>query len=84
MEKTRVQNGPGEFKTADLYYSAYLKVAGVPLVDTRREGSRVYFIFEDSPNLKDLKREYYNRTAKVPAMSYADEIQAMKNLVYAT
>ncbi len=73
-----------EFRTADLYYAAYLRVAGVPLIDARREGGRVYFVFEGSPLIRDLKREYFNRTSKVSALSYADEIKAMKSLTHSS
>lgn len=72
----------GRYRTSDLYYAAYLKVAGVPFLGTEREGSRVIFIFESSEGLRDLKREFFTRTGKVPALSYADEIKAMKTLTY--
>lgn len=70
------------YRTSDLYYSAYLKVAGVPHIGTEREGGRVFFIFENSDALRDLKDQYFNRTAKVPALTYADEIKAMKVLTH--
>lgn len=70
------------YRTSDIYYAAYLKVAGVPLVRTDREGSRVFFLFEKLDTLDDLQREYFNRTSKVVAQDYADEIRAMKNLTY--
>jgi len=75
----------GKYATSNLYYAAYLKVAGVPFSHTEREGSRIWFYF-DSPEegLRDLKNQYYNRIAKVPALTYADEIKAMKDLTYAT
>ena len=70
------------YRTSDLYYAAYLRVAGVPLVETEREGSRVFFVFEKVEGIRDLKKEYFNRTAKVPALSYADEIRNMKALTH--
>lgn len=72
----------GRYKTSDLYYAAYLKVAGVEFLGTEREGSRVIFIFEASEGLRDLKRDFFTRTARVPALSYADEIKAMKSLTF--
>jgi hypothetical protein len=72
------------YRTSDLYYAAYLKVAGVALLETTREGGRVYFIFEHSDSLSDLKQQYFNRTSKVAALSYADEIKAMKALTHET
>jgi hypothetical protein len=70
------------WRTADLYFAAYLKVAGVPFIETVREGGRVYFIFDPTNGMRDLKNQYYNRTAKVPALSYADEIKVMKALTH--
>ena len=70
------------YRTSDLYYAAYLRVAGVPLIETEKEGSRVFFVFERVEGIRDLKREYFNRTARVPALSYADEVRNMKALTH--
>jgi len=76
MEQT---NG---YRTSDLYYAAYLKVAGVLLQETVREGGRVYFVFDNMDTISDLKKQFFNRTSKVPALTYADEIKAMKALTH--
>jgi len=77
------QERDGRYRTSDLYYAAYLKVAGVTFIGTEREGGRVFFVFESpEAGLRDLKTQYFNRVAKVPAMTYADEIKAMKNLTH--
>lgn len=73
----------GQYRTSDLYYAAYLKTAGVPFVDTQEEEGRIFFIFEDIDGMRDLKNGYYNRSAKVPALSYSDEIRTMKSLTHA-
>lgn len=70
----------GAYRTSDLYYSAYLKVAGVTYLGEEVEDRRVFFLFENSPNIDDLKRGYYNRTAKVPAMTFTEEVKALKAL----
>lgn len=75
-------NNDGKYRTSDLYYAAYLKVAGVSYLGTAREGSRVFFIFEDAEGLRDLKTQYFNRIAKVPALTYADEVKTMKALTH--
>ncbi len=72
----------GRYRTSDLYYAAFLKVAGISFLGTEREGHRVIFIFEASEGLRDLKRDFFTRIAKVPALSYADEIKAMKTLTF--
>jgi len=72
----------GVYRTSDLYYAAYLKVARVKLLKTEREKGRVFFIFEGTEGINELKQEFFNRTAKVPALTYADEIKAMKTLTH--
>jgi hypothetical protein len=73
-----------KYKTSDLYFSAYLKTAGVRFIGAEREGQKVFFLFEKSDMIRDLKREYFNRTAKIPALSFVDEIRNMKSLTYMT
>ena len=72
------------YRTSDLYYAAYLKVAGVKLLGTDRDGGRVYFLFDEGEgsSLRDLRDQYYNRTSKVSALTYADEIKVMKSLTH--
>ena len=72
------------YRTSDLYYAAYLKVAGVKLTGTHREKGRVYFLFgeADPAAMRDLRDQYYNRTSKVAALTFVDEIRVMKNLTH--
>lgn len=72
----------GKYKTADLYYAAYLKVAAVEFLGTERDGDRTVFVFAKPDNIRDLKTQFFTRRAKVPAMSYADEIKALKTLTH--
>lgn len=73
------------YRTSDLYFAAYLKVAAVPFVDTFRDNGRVYFLFEDqgSSIMRELKRQYFADVAKVPAMSFVQAIRLMKSMTYA-
>ena len=71
-----------KYRTADLYFAAFLKAAGVIFLDTEREGDRTQFVFEKTDNIRDLKNGFFTRTAKVSAMSYADEIKALKALTH--
>jgi len=70
------------YRTSDLYYAAYLKTAGVPHLDTTREGSRVFFVFEKVDGIRDLKNQFFSRIAKVVAKNYADEISSLKTLTH--
>jgi len=72
-----------KFKTTDLYFAAYLKAAGVQLLETERQRKKVIFVFDNSlGGVKDLKNQYFNRTAKLAALTYVDEIRAMKSLTH--
>ena len=74
----------GVYRTSDLYYAAYLRVAGVHFSGTERtHGERVFFLFSSSEEqLSDLKQGYFTGSARVPALSYVQMIREMKSLVY--
>ena len=71
-----------QYRTTDLYYAAYLKVAEVKFLETVRENGRIFFVFERQEGIRTLKNQYYARISKVPALTYADEIKTMKTLTY--
>jgi hypothetical protein len=70
-----------EFRTSDLYFAAYLQVAGVAMIKTERNGSgKVSFIFDPSiSNIEELKNGWFNQQAKVPALPYANSIKTLKS-----
>lgn len=71
------------YKTPDLYFAAYLKVAGCPMPRTEREGKRVFFCFDMSASsLDELKGGYFSGQSKVPALGYANEIKNLKALCH--
>lgn len=73
----------GELRTPDLYYAAYLQVAGLEMTRTEREGSRVFFIFDSSvADVESLKTAWINNTGKVAAQPYAFCVRALKSLVH--
>ena len=73
-----------EHSTPDIYYAAFLMTAGEKMLRTDREGNRVYFVFENSPHLQDLKMAFFNRSehSKVPALDYADNVKSVKTLTH--
>lgn len=77
-----MQENDQYYRTTDLYYAAYLKVAAVPFVDIIQERGRTIFLFEPVDGMRELRQGYFNRTTKVSALTYADEIKAMKSLTY--
>ena len=72
-----------EYRTSDIYFAAYLRVAGVPLHRTERDGRRMFFVFEQVDAFEDLKNQYFNRIAKVSALTYVDEIRNFKAMLHA-
>ena len=75
--------GSNEAKTSDLYFAAYLRVAGVSLAGTSRDGARTFFLFGDvHPGvLNELHRQYYTGEARVPALFYSQVIRDMKSML---
>jgi len=72
----------GQYRTADLYFAAFLRLSKVTLLDVVRTGRTAHFIFERLDGLPALKMDYYNRRARVDPLTYTDEIKAMKTLVH--
>ena len=72
------------YRTSDLYFAAYLRVAEVPLVGIEREGKRAFFVFSDPGDntIRELKDQYFMDQAKVRALSYSQAVKAMKALIY--
>ena len=72
------------YKTTDLYYAAYLKVAGVQFRGIEREGGRVTFLFDDQGPLvmRDLRTVYFTDAAKVAPLAFVQAIKAMKSLTF--
>lgn len=73
-----------ELRTSDLYFAAYLQVAGVPMSRTDRNGSgKVTFIFDTSlANIEELKAAWFNMTGRVPGLPYANAIKNLKSVCH--
>lgn len=82
VDEIRVITGEQEVKYSDLHFAAFLKTAGCMLKRHERKGKRIFFIFEKTPGIKKLKEEYWNRSAKVIALNYADNLRSLKSLCY--
>jgi len=79
-----VIDGEKGFETCDLYLAAFFMSAGCRMLSAYREQKtkRVYFCFEKTPILMDLRLNYFSREAKVPAATYADNIKSLKSLCH--
>jgi hypothetical protein len=74
------------YQTADLYYAAYLRCAGVPFMGVKKEGpKKVVFLFEDQGPvaMRSLRQGFFSDTAKVGPLAFAQAIRLMKGLIYA-
>lgn len=79
----------GYYRTSDMHYAAYLRVAQIPFVDTTTEiddrgMERVVFLFETPEGvvIRDLKRQFFSGRAKVSALEYAQTLRTMKTLTH--
>lgn len=70
-----------DYRTRDVYFAAYLKVSGLVFSHPVRDANVVYFVFERTPNLKDLKTQYYKYQDSVSARRYAETLKEMKKLL---
>ncbi len=76
-------SNPNEFRSSDLYLSAYLQVAGAPMLRTERENTRVFFVFDTSiVDITELTTAWFSNSGKVPAQPYAHSIKSLKSLVH--
>lgn len=67
-------------KTCDLYLAAFFVSVDCPVMKTSREGRKVYFCFENTKMMEDLKIAYFTRQSKVDALTYSDNIKSLKSL----
>jgi Domain of unknown function (DUF5659) len=71
------------YHTTDLYFAAYLQVAGAPMQKHARQGSRVSFVFScDIVNIEELRTAWFNKSGKVSALEYANTIKNLKHLCH--
>jgi hypothetical protein len=73
-----------EFRTSDLYFAAYLQVAGVSMVRTERNGQgKVSFVFDPTiSNIDELKNAWFAQTGKVAGLPYANAVKALKSICH--
>ena len=71
-----------DYRTSDLYFTAYLVTAGCILTKTEKQGNRVFFIFEHIALIDELKLQYFNGEAKVKAQHFASQIKNLKSLTH--
>lgn len=77
-------NKDSEFRTSDLYFAAYLQVAGVAMMRTERNGhGKISFVFDPTiSNIEELKNAWFAQTGKVAGLPYANAIKALKSICH--
>jgi hypothetical protein len=71
------------YHTTDLYFAAYLQVAGAPMQKAAKQGGRISFVFNcDVVNIDELRTAWFNQTGKVSALAYANTIKNLKHLCH--
>ena len=69
------------YETTDLYLGCFLKARGLRLLDAKRDGRRITFVFEDRPERGDLIRDFYN-DGTVRVNDFKNALQDLKAIVY--
>jgi hypothetical protein len=72
------------YSSCDLYLAAFFISAGCKMIKSTRDATskRVYFHFEKTPILIDLKVSYFSRQAKIDAITFADNVKSLKSLCH--
>lgn len=70
------------YETNDLYLASYLRANDFQILDTRRDGKRITFVFEDRSNRQALIRDYYNGAGLISPLLFVDSMKNIKALVY--
>jgi len=67
-----------EIATQDMWLSAYACHNDIKLKGLREYGDRKLFIFDDTPEFQNIKREFYWNEALVDPLLYKNEIRKLK------
>lgn len=75
------ENTNQEYVTTDINLTSFLRCRKFPIVNIKREGeTRVFFLFCDSPELRNAIVEYAN-DGEVPVRSFSNTLRDLKSLV---
>jgi hypothetical protein len=70
------------WETCDLYIAGYLLAQEFEVVSTRREGERVFFVFEDDEELRETVASWGTSQGFVVGHRYAHALRDLKYLVH--
>jgi len=66
---------------SDLALAAFLSSKGYEILSIRGNGSKSFFVFEDSPELEQDMLRYFNRQGMVDALTYGEVLRNLKALI---
>lgn len=72
------------YSSTDLYLVAALLSRGHPLLGTERKGRRVYFLMEDTPELRANIGDYFGGRLSVDALDFSNQVKSAKAIIYNT
>lgn len=70
-----------EFASSDLYLCSYLKAKGLKLHDYQRQGRKVVFIFQDTPDRPNFEKEFFNG-GMVEIRSFLHALKDLRAIIY--
>jgi len=79
--QTLQRTGVAFYRTPDLYLSAFLKSKGIILQGTEKETGKVFFIFQNEGNIKDLINNYFN-DSDVGVLSYKAALRDLRSIIF--
>jgi len=74
----------GQYETSDLAFSAFLIYSNERLVGLKRDEynpKRAIFLFTDSDNINQLRKEFIGRQARVEPLTYTSSIKHLKGMI---
>lgn len=70
------------FRTKDFYLACFFHAKGIKLERALKEGTIIYFYFDNKQELKKLTQNYFNGTESVIAIEFVNAITNLKTLSY--
>ena len=68
-------------RISDLALSAFLSSVGHEILDIESNGSKSFFLFENTPTLEQDTLKYFNRQGMVDALTFGEVLRNLKALV---
>ena len=84
MQQTHQQAISNEFSTKDIYISATLKQAGIPILRVEGNGRQGIFVFKACPEIEKIISQYFNGELQVDPRGLFETWKALKSMAFAS